>query len=180
MAVAGTVPAWPRAGALNAAVAGGSFVSIPATVFAGQPSVAAKASSAVALLPGTLARAWAHRPDLRPFEGAPLRTLLCISFGGGVGTVVTAVRNLLGHMDVKAMSAGRTILVSAANLVAVACFAASGPVHRRKTVVTLVAAVIGGCFGAVPARRLPGTVLRRFVVAFGAAVTAVFFGRACS
>jgi len=47
-------------------------------------------------------------------------------------------------------------------------------------VVTLVAAVIGGCFGAVPARRLPGTALRRFVVAFGAAVTAVCFGRACS
>jgi len=46
--------------------------------------------------------------------------------------------------------------------------------------VTLVAAVIGGYFGAVLARRLPGTVLRRFVVAFGVAVTAVFFGRAGS
>ncbi|MFL5332496.1 MAG: sulfite exporter TauE/SafE family protein, partial [Geminicoccaceae bacterium] len=45
------------AGALNAAVGGGSFVSIPAMVFAGLPSVAANASSTVALLPGTVASA---------------------------------------------------------------------------------------------------------------------------
>ena len=47
------------AGALNAAAGGGSFVTIPALVFAGLPSVAANASSTVGLLPGTLASAWA-------------------------------------------------------------------------------------------------------------------------
>ena len=233
------------AGALNAAVGGGSFVSIPAMVFAGLPSVAANASSTVALLPGTLASAWAWRHDFRPIEGVRLRTLLFISlggglvgailllvtpqrafdgllpwllllgtlaftfgrragdalqsrvrigpgvilgaqvvlsvyagyFGGGVGIMMLAVWSLLGQVDLRAMSAGRTILVSAANLVAAACFAAFGPVHWRETAVMLIAAVIGGYFGAVLARRVPGTVLRRFVIAFGLATTAVFFGR---
>jgi len=72
------------AGALNAAAGGGSFVTIPALVFAGLPSVAANASSTVALLPGTLASAWAWRRDFRPFEGVPLRTMLLISLGGGL------------------------------------------------------------------------------------------------
>jgi Sulfite exporter TauE/SafE len=72
------------AGALNAAAGGGSFVTIPAMVSVGLPSVAANASSTVALLPGTLASAWAWRRDFRPFEGIPLRTMLLISLGGGL------------------------------------------------------------------------------------------------
>ncbi len=51
------------AGAMNAAAGGGSFVTIPAMVAVGLPSVAANASSTVALLPGTLASAWAGRRD---------------------------------------------------------------------------------------------------------------------
>src|SRR3712207_5361053 len=72
------------AGALNAAAGGGSFVTIPALVFAGLPSVAANASSTVALLPGTLASAWAWRRDFRSFEGVSLRAMLLISLGGGL------------------------------------------------------------------------------------------------
>jgi uncharacterized membrane protein YfcA len=72
------------AGAMNAAAGGGSFVTIPALVAVGLPSVAANASSTVALLPGTLASAWAWRRDFRSFEGVPLRTMLLISLGGGV------------------------------------------------------------------------------------------------
>ena len=45
------------AGALNTAAGGGSFVTIPAMVSAGLPSVAANASSTIALLPGMLASA---------------------------------------------------------------------------------------------------------------------------
>jgi hypothetical protein len=82
---------------------------------------------------------------------------------------------VLGQADVKAMSAARTLLVSAANAVAVLCFAAAGPVRWPETAVTLVAAAIGGYWGA---RRVPAPLLRRFVIAFGAATTAVFFWRA--
>ena len=37
---------------------------------------------------------------------------------------------------------------------------------------------VGGYFGARLARRLPAPLLRRSVIAFGAAATAVFFWRA--
>jgi uncharacterized membrane protein YfcA len=43
------------AGAMNAAAGGGSFVTFPVLVLTGLPSVAANASSAVALFPGSLA-----------------------------------------------------------------------------------------------------------------------------
>ncbi|MDO9707348.1 sulfite exporter TauE/SafE family protein [Paracraurococcus lichenis] len=233
------------AGAMNAAAGGGSFVTIPALVFAGMPSVAANASSTVALLPGTLASAWAWRQEFRSFEGIPLPWLIGISFagglagavlllatpqrafddllpwllltgtlafafgrqlgealrrhvrigrgtvlaaqivlaiyagyfGGGVGIMMMAVWSLLGHADIRAMSAARTLLVSAANAVAVLCFALWGPVRWPETLVMLVAAVIGGYGGAVLARRLPAPVLRAFVIVFGLAMTAVFFLR---
>ncbi|HEY8614471.1 MAG TPA: sulfite exporter TauE/SafE family protein [Roseomonas sp.] len=234
------------AGAMNAAAGGGSFVTIPAMVFVGLPSVAANASSTVALLPGTLASAWAWRHDYRSLEGIPLRTLLLISlagglagallllattqrafdgllpwllltgtlafafgrplgaalrkkvrvgrgavlgaqvllsvyagyFGGGVGIMMMAVWGLLGELDIKAMSALRTLLVSAANLVAVLCFAIAGPIHWPETMVMLVAAIIGGYAGALLASRMPAPLLRGFVILFSTVMTAVFFWRA--
>ena len=99
-------------------------------------------------------------------------------FGGGVGIMLLAVWSVLGDLDIKAMSAARTVLVSAANAVAVLCFAIAGPVRWPETAVMLVAAVVGGYAGARLARRVPGPLLRRFVIAFGAATTAVFFWRA--
>src|SRR3954468_23934904 len=101
-------------------------------------------------------------------------------FGGGVGIMMMAVWSLLGEVDIKAMSAGRTLLVSAANAVAVLCFALAGPVRWPETLVMLVAAVIGGYFGAALARRVPAPWLRGFVVAYSTAMTAAFFWRAWS
>ena len=234
------------AGAMNAAAGGGSFVTIPAMVAAGLPAVTANVSSTVALLPGTLASAWAWRRDFRSFEGIRLRTMVLISlggglagawlllatperafdallpwllltgtlafafgrrlgtalrrrvpvgpgtvlgaqvvlsvyagyFGGGVGIMMMAVWSILGEADIKAMSAARTLLVSAANAVAVVCFALTGPVRWPETAVMLVAAILGGYAGAVLARRVPAPLLRRLVILFGAAMTAVFFWRA--
>lgn len=234
------------AGAMNAAAGGGTFVSIPAMVAAGIPAVAANASSTVALLPGTLASAWAWRQDFRSFQGVKLRIMVAISlvgglagaalllatperlfdgllpwllltgtlafafgrqagealrrrialgprtvlgaqvplavyagyFGGGVGIMMMAVWSLLGQSDIKAMSAARTLLVSAANAVAVIAFAVLGPVHWPETLAMGAAAVAGGYFGARLARRVPGPVLRRIIIAFAAGMTAAFFWRA--
>jgi uncharacterized membrane protein YfcA len=76
------------AGAMNAAAGGGSFVSIPAMVFVGIPSVAANASSTVALLPGTLASAWAWRRDFQSPGGTSARVLFIISLVGGLAGAV--------------------------------------------------------------------------------------------
>ena len=81
------------AGAMNAVAGGGSFVSFPALVAAGVPAVAANASSTVALVPGTLASAWAYttgpyRRGLVGFGGVRFRALLAASVAGGFAGAV--------------------------------------------------------------------------------------------
>ena len=72
------------AGTMNALAGGGSFVSLPALIAAGVPSVNANASSTVALLPGGLASTWAYRDGLGPVGTASLRPLLIITLVGGL------------------------------------------------------------------------------------------------
>src|SRR3954469_10637682 len=72
------------AGAMNAAAGGGSFVTLPALVAVGVPSVAANASSTVALCPGSLASSWAYRDDFIGFEGVSMGALLLVSLAGGL------------------------------------------------------------------------------------------------
>jgi uncharacterized membrane protein YfcA len=91
--------AWPLLGAagfasglMNALAGGGSFVSLPALIAAGLPSVTANASSTVALFPGGAASAWAYRRGQRPGTAAdaiPLNAALAVTIVGGlVGSVV--------------------------------------------------------------------------------------------
>jgi uncharacterized protein len=72
------------AGAMNALAGGGSFVTLPALITAGVPSVQANASSTVALYPGGLASAWAYRDGLGPVCGIPTRRLLGLTLAGGL------------------------------------------------------------------------------------------------
>lgn len=72
------------AGMMNALAGGGSFVTLPALMFAGVPSVFANASSTVALLPGAATSAWAYRCDYRGFEQVSMRAMVGISLAGGL------------------------------------------------------------------------------------------------
>ncbi|HKP76748.1 MAG TPA: sulfite exporter TauE/SafE family protein [Longimicrobiaceae bacterium] len=72
------------AGAMNAVAGGGSFLTFPALVFTGVPSIIANASSTVALFPGSFASAWAYRHDFQNFPGVKFRTLLAVSLVGGI------------------------------------------------------------------------------------------------
>jgi uncharacterized protein len=72
------------AGAMNAAAGGGSFVTLPAMIFAGVPSIEANASSTVALFPGAVASVFAYRDDFKPFEYISLRVMLTVSMLGGL------------------------------------------------------------------------------------------------
>jgi uncharacterized membrane protein YfcA len=77
------------AGAMNALAGGGSFVSLPALIAAGVPSVQANASSTVALFPGGLASVWAYRSGLSPVGPASLRALLVVTLlGGAAGAIL--------------------------------------------------------------------------------------------
>jgi len=73
------------AGVINSVVGGGSFLTFPALVFTGVPSIIANASSTVALVPGSVASAWAYRHDFKRSESFPFWPAAAVSLVGGLG-----------------------------------------------------------------------------------------------
>jgi len=69
---------------MNAIAGGGSFLTFPALVFTGVPSIIANATSTVALFPGVLASAWAYRNDFKGLEKIPLKPAIAVSIAGGI------------------------------------------------------------------------------------------------
>jgi len=69
---------------MNAMAGGGSFVTFPALVFSGVPSINANVSSTVALFPGSFASAWAYRDEFSATEGLSVKALLPVSLAGGL------------------------------------------------------------------------------------------------
>ena len=77
------------AGALNAVAGGGSFLTLPALVFTGMPTVAANATGTVALLPGYVSGVFGFREDLEAPPGLSMRTLSILSMiGGAIGATL--------------------------------------------------------------------------------------------
>jgi uncharacterized protein len=77
------------AGAMNSLAGGGSFVTLPALIAAGVPSVQANASSTVALYPGGLAGVWAYRDRPEAVCGVSLKLLgLVTGIGGATGALL--------------------------------------------------------------------------------------------
>ena len=79
--------------------------------------------------------------------------------------------------ELKSMAPARTLLVSAANGMAVVCFVVAGAVRWPEMLAMLFAAILGGYAGALAAGRLPPRVLRVFVTLLSAVVTVGFFVR---
>ena len=185
------------AGAMNALAGGGSFVSLPALIAAGVPSVSANASSTVALYPGSAASVWVYRDQMGRIEALPIVPSLIVTligglagallllwtpsslfdrvlpwlllvatlmlsfgpqlgpalrrrfhagpavvvtiqlllgvyggyFGGAVGLMMMAVWSLLANADLKSLNPPRTLLVMAANTIALICFVVAGAVR---------------------------------------------------
>ncbi|GHN01621.1 UPF0721 transmembrane protein [Cytophagales bacterium WSM2-2] len=75
-------------GTLNAVAGGGTFITFSALVYAGLPSVAANASSTIALFPGSVASVFAYRNDVKNFEAVSLKSMIWISLiGGSIGAL---------------------------------------------------------------------------------------------
>lgn len=72
------------AGVMNALAGGGTFITFPALVFTGVPSVIANASNAVALVPASFASAWAYRRDFQNVENLSFKSMVAVSLVGGV------------------------------------------------------------------------------------------------
>jgi uncharacterized protein len=76
------------AGAINSVAGGGSFLTFPALVMTGMPSIAANATSTVAVWPGSVASVGAYRDDIRK-NRALLPGLVTVSvLGGLIGSFV--------------------------------------------------------------------------------------------
>ena len=99
-------------------------------------------------------------------------------FGGAVGLMMMAAWSLLDTADLKAMTPTRTLLVSAANTVAVLCFALAGAVHWIDAGLVGAGAVCGGYGGAHLGRRLPSRLVRSATIVLALGMTALFFVRA--
>jgi uncharacterized membrane protein YfcA len=87
------------AGTMNALAGGGSFVSLPALIALGVPSVAANASSTVALYPGGLASAWVYRREHGPVSGVALPVMALVTLVGGLAGAVILLKTPAALFD---------------------------------------------------------------------------------
>ncbi len=84
---------------MNAAAGGGSFVTFPALISVGVPSVVANATRTVALFPGAFASAYAFRRDFRAFEAVSLPVMLAVSLTGGVAGALLLIFSPASFFD---------------------------------------------------------------------------------
>jgi uncharacterized protein len=70
-------------GALNAVAGGGSFIGLPALIYAGVPAVSANATNTLALWPASISSAWAYRRELAPARSW-VTSLGVVSLAGGI------------------------------------------------------------------------------------------------
>lgn len=98
-------------------------------------------------------------------------------FGGGIGFLMLAMLTLLGMENIHSMNALKTVLASCINGVAVLTFIVTGAVLWPQAIVMIGGAIVGGYGGAAFAQRLDPTLVRRFVIAVGFAMTIYFFVR---
>ncbi|MDP3749597.1 MAG: TSUP family transporter, partial [Phenylobacterium sp.] len=98
--------------------------------------------------------------------------------GGAVGLMMLAVWSLATTADLRVLTPLRTLMVAAANGIAVLCFAAAGSVSWRESLIVMGGGVVGGYIGARVGWRLPAPVLRALILTITIITTVVFFVRA--
>ena len=76
------------AGAINSVAGGGTLVSFPTLIWLGLPSIAANATSTVAIWPGSLGSLWGYRRELRGTAPAMLALTGPSLVGGITGAVL--------------------------------------------------------------------------------------------
>jgi uncharacterized protein len=141
------------AGFVNAVAGGGTLLSFPALLYSGMTTIAANATSTVAIWPGSVTSSWAYRQQLREHRGRVMWFALPSLGGGLLGAI------LLLHSGEKTFRAIVPYLI----LLACGLLLANEPIgrwvssrataHPKKHAVTLwlcqfAIAVYGGYFGA--------------------------------
>lgn len=137
------------AAVMNSVAGGGSFLTFPALVFAGIPSVSANATSTVALFPASFASAWAYRHDFPQLTGISAKTIMGISLLGGIAGALLLIFTPVRTFDavVPWLLLAATVLFAAGKHVTpyLKRVVTIGPVTL--CVVQFIIAVYGGYFG---------------------------------
>lgn len=137
------------AGAMNALAGGGSFITLPALIALGLPSVVANASSTVALWPGSLASAWIYRDGLRPVANLRLQVMVEVTLAGGIiGGVLLLLTptTLFDHM-LPWLLAMATIVLAAGRRWGETLRRHSGVPGRLVLAIQALLGIYGGYFG---------------------------------
>lgn len=138
------------AGILNSVAGGGSFLTLPALVFAGLPPVVANATGTVALLPGYVSGAWGFREDLKAPPGLTLARLAMLSVAGGAaGAVLLLVTDdHLFRILIPWLLLAATLLFAIGPMVlrSTRTAADSPPSPRRAAIGVVLVSVYGGYF----------------------------------
>jgi uncharacterized membrane protein YfcA len=98
-------------------------------------------------------------------------------FGAGMGVLMLALYLSATNKDVHVANGLRLVCGTTINAVAIVVFAAKGAIDWRVGLPMLVAALIGGYFGAVLVRRLDADAARIWVLIYAWAITLWFFAR---
>jgi uncharacterized protein len=98
-------------------------------------------------------------------------------FGAGMGVLMLALYLSATDKDVHVANGLRLVCGIIINAAAIVIFAAKGAIDWRAGIPMLIAALIGGYFGAVLVRRLNAESARLWVLVYAWAITLWFFAR---
>lgn len=98
-------------------------------------------------------------------------------FNGGLGILLMALYALVGESDLNTANALKNLNSLVLSLLSVVAFAWAGAVQWPQALLMMLAATLGGFWGARLARRLPATGVRAAVVITGLVMAVVFFLR---
>ncbi|MGP8232334.1 MAG: sulfite exporter TauE/SafE family protein [Methylovirgula sp.] len=232
------------AGVMNALAGGGSFISVPAMIATGMPSVLSNTSSTLALWPGTVVSAMIYPNAFRSVCGIgrwPLMIVTLIGgligsllllftpsssfdvmlpwllllatlalifgqriavalegrfhgsrwvlvaqfilgtyggyFGGAASIMMLAIWCLFGETDIKSLHGPRTLLITAANTVAIIVFLFARAILWPQTLAMLAGSIIGGFGGARLGRVTPAHIARVVTLCITVTITCAFFAK---
>jgi uncharacterized membrane protein YfcA len=137
------------------------------------------------LLLATLALAFGRRIAIAVegrFHGSPLVLVAQFIlgayggyFGGAASVMMLAVWCLFGETDIKALQGPRSLLITAANTVAIIIFLSARAVLWPQTLAMLAGSLIGGIGGAQIGRVTPSHLARIVTLGITIAITCAFF-----
>lgn len=120
-------------------------------------------------------QAGAPRNSAGALSGHALVSVYGGFFGAGMGILMLASLAIAGHKDVHELNAIKNLLSAVIYSVSVLTFAIAGAVDWPCTLLMAATAILGGYLGAQYARRIPAQWLRRFIIAVGVILSAIYF-----